>query len=190
MSYYVKPELCPNYDDYQDYGQTSCTLKTWPDMWPEEIAAEKGLVLERRKFNATAFIMAMDRTWRTIQHFRTANHNALKMNELVKRALTELADIHGWKVKNYDCVKHDFVSPIFRTSLRIDEDDSMDVDFAVVFPHVPKIEQKPNKRMTPMERQKLVTAVLVKLAGEQGWQEQKPICNSYLIEHLPKTYRI
>ena len=43
MSYFVNPTFCKNYEDYQHYGQTSCTLKHWPDLWPEEDYAEKAV---------------------------------------------------------------------------------------------------------------------------------------------------
>ena len=175
MSHLVNPIHCANFEDYDKYDEVSCTLETWPDMWPEEIAAEAGLREERRKFNAMAFIMARDRTWRTIQHFRTANHDSYRMDELVKRALRELADRHEWKVKNYDCVKHDFVSPIIRTSLRIDEDDSMDVDFDVVFHPKQKVKPKPRKIVNKGGRQNFVQAVLLQLIEENGWKKAAPI---------------
>lgn len=43
MSNYISAIRLPNYEDYQDYEQTSCTLKHWPDLWPEEDYAEKSV---------------------------------------------------------------------------------------------------------------------------------------------------
>lgn len=174
MSHLVNPILCANFEDYDKYDEVSCTLKHWPDMWPEEIAAEAGLREERRKFNAMAFIMARDRTWRTIQHFRTANHHSYRMDKLVKCALRELADRHGWKVKNYDMVARIGVNPIIRTSLYAGQDDSMDVDFDVVFPTKQPVKPKPRKIVNKGGSQNFVQAVLLQLIEENGWKKADP----------------
>lgn len=113
MSYFVKPEFCPNYEDYQDYGQTSCTLKTWPDMWPEEIAAEKGVYLERQRMKAQRFFLERDDVIRTLMHFRLKPHLP---EHILKVALVSLADEQGWEVKNQDIIRNYGVSTIFRTS--------------------------------------------------------------------------
>ena len=43
MSSLVNPILCANFEDYDKYDEVSCTLKTWPDLWPEEDYAEKSV---------------------------------------------------------------------------------------------------------------------------------------------------
>lgn len=116
MSHLVNPIFCANFEDYQHYGQTSCTLKTWPDMWPEEIAAEAGVYRERQKRKRQAFFLSRDKTYKTLQHFRAKICPVYRMAELAELALADLADELGWEVKNPDRVKYDKVSPIFRTS--------------------------------------------------------------------------
>lgn len=113
MSYYVKPTLCQNYEDYQNYGQTSCTLKTCPDMWPEEMAAEAGVYRERQRMKEQMFFLKKDDVIRTIMHFRLKPHIP---DHIVKVALVSLADEQGWEVKNPDSIKNFGVSTIWRTS--------------------------------------------------------------------------
>ena len=116
MSYYVKPTFCPNYEDNQHYGYVSCMLKTWPDMWPEEMAAEAGVRRERQERKRQAFFLSRDKTYKTLQHFKSKICPIYRMKELAELALADLADECGWEVKNPDRVKYDKVSPIFRTS--------------------------------------------------------------------------
>lgn len=116
MSHLVNPILCANFEDYDKYDVVSCTLKTWPDMWPEEIAAEAGVYRERQERKRQAFFLSRDKTYRTLQHFRAKICPVYRMAELAELALADLADELGWEVKNPDRVKYDKVSPIFRTS--------------------------------------------------------------------------
>lgn len=116
MSHLVNPILCANFEDYDKYDEVSCTLKTWPDMWPEEIAAEAGVYRERQERKRKAFFLARDKTYRTLQHFRKKICPIYRMKELAELVLADLADELGWEVKNTERVKYDKVSPIFRTS--------------------------------------------------------------------------
>ena len=43
MSNYISAIRLPNYEDNGRYGFISCTLKHWPDLWPEEDYAEKSV---------------------------------------------------------------------------------------------------------------------------------------------------
>ena len=116
MSHLVNSILCANFEDYDKYDEVSCTLKTWPDMWPEEKAAEAGVYREQQERKRQAFFLARDNTYRTLQHFRAKICPVYRMAELAELALADLADECGWEVKNPDRVKYDKVSPIFRTS--------------------------------------------------------------------------
>ena len=113
MSNLINPLLCANFEDYQHYGQTSCTLKTWPDMWPEEIAAEAGVYRERERMMKQRFFLESDDVIRTIMHFRLKPHLP---EHILKVALVSLADEQGWEVKNPDSIRNYGVSTIFRTS--------------------------------------------------------------------------
>ena len=113
MSYYVKPTFCPNYEDNQHYGYVSCMLKTWPDMWPEEMAAEGALYRERKRMQEQMFFMARDNVHRILHHFRV---KCKKPSDIVKVALVSLADEQGWEVKNPDSIKYFGVSTIWKTS--------------------------------------------------------------------------
>jgi hypothetical protein len=113
MSNFISAFRLPNYEDYQDYGQTSCTLKTWPDMWPEEIAAEAGVYRERLRMKEQRFFMEDDEVIRTIVHFRLKPRLP---EHILKVALVSLADEQGWEVKNPDIISNYGVSTIFKTS--------------------------------------------------------------------------
>ena len=203
MSYFVKPEFCPNYEDYQDYGQTSCTLKTWPDMWEPEIQAEAGVYEERQRLRQQMFFMARDSVQRTIMHFKNMKDKHSYIAELVNKAMRQLADEYGWKVKNADSIKYCQVSPIIRTSLGKYEDDSMDLDFDVVFPSKRKRKQPSSELveqyMTPLERihyegkqqfpdkRDVVAYALVELAAVNGW---KPVSTDPNRPFNTKVYKI
>lgn len=116
MSHLVNPILCANFEDYDKFDEVSCTLKTWPDMWPEEIAAEAGVYRERQELKRQAFFLSRDKTYRTLQHFRKKIYPIYRMKELAELALADLADELGWEVKNPERVMYDKVSPIYRTS--------------------------------------------------------------------------
>ena len=84
MSHLVNYLLCPNYEDYQDYGQTSCMLKHWPDMWDPERQAEHGVYEERQKM----------KDW-LLLHPRDPDRDR---KELQKLALSQLCEESGWQV--------------------------------------------------------------------------------------------
>ena len=117
MSNYIVKTLIKGYEDYDKYDEVSRTLKTWPDMWEPEIRAEAGLYEERKKFQEQVFFMARDSVHRTIMHFKNMKAKHSYIAELVNKAMRQLAEEYGWKVKNYDSIKYCQVSPIIRTSL-------------------------------------------------------------------------
>ena len=190
MSTLVNHLLCPNFEDYDKYDEVSCTLKTWPDMWEPEIRAEAGVYEELQKLRQQIFFMARDSVQRTIMHFKRMKAKPSYITELARKALLQLAEEYGWKVKNYDSMKYCQVSPIIRTSLGQYEDDSMDVDIEVFIK--PKQEQHPTELieqyMTKRERihfegkqqfpekdkKNVVAYALVELAAENGWQQTMP----------------
>lgn len=110
---HVNPILCANFEDYDKYDEVSCTLRTWPDMWPEEIAAEAGVYRERQRMKEQRFFMEDDDVIRTLIHFRLKPHLP---EHILKVALVSLADEQGWEVKNPDIIRNYGVSTIFRTS--------------------------------------------------------------------------
>ena len=170
MSYFIKRILCANYEDYDKYEETSCTLKHWPQMWEPEIEAEKGVYRERMRQNTKTFFMARDETHRVLNHFRNLRLSSYDMNQLARRALISLVNDRGWKIKNYECMKYEHVSPIFRTSLHEDEDTTRDVGFDVLLPAKPK----PKKKIMVPKGIIAVKRALIILADENGWQPLKP----------------
>lgn len=190
MSNLINPLLCANYEDYDKYDEVSCTLKHWPDMWEPEIKAEAGVYEEQKRLREQIFFMARDSVQRTIMHFKRIDAAPWYMSELAQKALLQLAEEYGWKVKNADSVKYCHVSPIIRTSLGKYEDDSLDLDFDVVFPSKRKREEQSaelvEQYMTQIERihyegkqqfpdkRNVVAYALVELAAVNGWQPVKP----------------
>lgn len=98
MSTYVARLLMPNYEDEDRYEQTSCTLKHWPDMWPEEEAAEAAVRRERKRLRELQFILAKDPTQRVLRHWRNYEVDDIGRHQSVIRlALISLADEAGWE---------------------------------------------------------------------------------------------
>ena len=188
MSNLINPLLCHNYEDYDEYGCKGNAFVGFPDMWEPEIQAEAGVYEERQRLRQQIFFMARDSVQRIIMHFKNMKAKHSYIAELVNKAMRQLAEEYGWKVKNADSIKYCQVSPIIRTSLGKYEDDSMDVDFDVVFPSKRKRKQPSaelvEQYMTPLERihyegkqqfpekRDVVAYALVELAAVKGW---KPI---------------
>lgn len=196
MSHLVNPILCANFEDYDKYDEVSCTLKTWPDMWPEEIAAEAGLYRERKRMKEEVFFLARSKEHRTIQHFK----NFKPMSEsymlwLTARALADVVAEYGWRVKNEDAQRFYGVSLIYATTFDPDLDEKPE-------PPKPKPQVKWNdwepwekkmldELMTPIERahsnekqkwpdrKELQTYVLVELAAANGWKNCEPWIGRY-----------
>ena len=84
MSNFISGFRLPNYEDYQDYGQTSCTLKHWPDLWPEEDYAEKAVREWLKELREWPLLHPIDR-----QRDR---------KQLQAFALMQLCDERGWDV--------------------------------------------------------------------------------------------
>lgn len=203
MSNLVNHLLCPNFEDYDKYDEVSCTLKHWPDMWEPEIQAEAGVYEERQRLRQQIFFMARDSVQRTIMHFKNMKEKHSYIAELVNKAMRQLAEEYGWKVKNADSIKYCQVSPIIRTSLGKYEDDSMDLDFDVVFPSKRKRKQQSSELveqyMTPLERihyegkqqfpdkRDVVAYALVELAAVNGW---KPVSTDPHRQFNTKVYKI
>lgn len=204
MSNLVNHLLCPNYEDYDVYGCKGNAFVGFPDMWEPEIQAEAGVYEERQRLRQHIFFMARDSVQRTIMHFKNMKAKNSYIAELVNKAMRQLAEEYGWKVKNADGIKYCQVSPIIRTSLGKYEDDSMDLDFDVVFQSKRKRKQQSSELveqyMTPLERihyegkqqfpdkRDVVAYALVELAAENGWQQTKP--RRYRARLESKVYKI
>ena len=189
MSNLINHLLCPNYEDYDPYDCKGNAYTGFPDMWEPEIRAEAGVYEERKKFQEQVFFMARENVQRTIMHFKRMKANPSYITELARKALLQLAEEYGWKVKNYDSIKYCQVSPIIRTSLGQYEDDSMDVDIEVFINAKHKKEMSERElllaSMTKRERihfegkqqfppkKDVVAYALVELAAENGWQSRK-----------------
>lgn len=189
MSNLVNHLLCPNYEDYDPYDCKGNAYTGFPDMWEPEIRAEAGVYEERKRFREQCFFMARDSVQRTIMHFKRMGSDPSYITELARKALLQLAEEYGWKVKNYDSMKYCQVSPIIRTFKQRDEDTSMDVDIEVFIK--PKRKEQSaelvEKYMTKRERihfegkqqfpdkdkKNVVAYALVELAAENGWQSRK-----------------
>ena len=189
MSYLINQLLCPNYEDYDEYGCKGNAFVGFPDMWEPEIQAEAGVYEERQRLRQQIFFMARDSVQRTIMHFKRMKAKRSYISSIAEKALLQLAEEYGWKVKNYDSMKYCQVSPIIRTSLGQYEDDSMDVDIEVFIK--PKREQHPTELIEPYmtkrerihfegkqqfpdkDKKNVVAYALVELAAENGWQSRK-----------------
>ena len=198
MSHLVNHLLCPNYEDYDPYDCKGNAYTGFPDMWEPEIRAEAGVYEERKKFQEQVFFMARDSVQRTIMHFKRMDAEPSYITELARKALLQLADEYGWKVKNYDSIKYCQVSPIIRTSLGQYEDDSMDVDIEVFIK--PKQEQHQTELIEPYmtkrerihyegkqqfpdkDKKNVVAYALVELAAENDWQQTIPYCHMGRLE--------
>lgn len=87
MSHFINPIFLPNKEDWELYGQTSCTLKHWPDMWEGEIAAEAALYRER-----------INRTFYTDWDYPLSHRrNRTRSHNPVIVALVQLADEGEWR---------------------------------------------------------------------------------------------
>jgi len=96
MSNLINPILLAHYEDNDSYEETSCTLKHWPEMWPEELAAERGLRLERQRQKSVRYFLDVDET--RAAHYWTKYNIKCKdtHKKIVKIALVSLADDCGW----------------------------------------------------------------------------------------------
>ena len=203
MSNLVNPLLCHNYEDYDEYGCKGNAFVGFPDMWEPEIQAEAGVYEERQRLRQQIFFMARDSVQRTIMHFKNMKAKHSYIAELVNKAMRQLAEEYGWKVKNADSIKYFQMSPIIRTSLGKYEDDSMDLDFDVVFPCKRKRKQQSaelvEQYMTPLERihyegkqqfpdkRDVIAYALVELAAVNGW---KPVSTDPHRPFNTKVYKI
>lgn len=177
MSNYISAVRLPNYEDNDHYGQTSCTLKYWPDLWPEEMAADGALYRERMRQKQQTFFMARDDVHRTIQYFKNLGAKRYEMDDLARCALLSLAEWNGWKVKNGDCVRAFDVTPIVVTR-KINDDEVLE-DIENFMEHERKLKRKLQalkaKKVKPNHK-RAVELALLSLIDEQGWQrvEQHP----------------
>jgi hypothetical protein len=176
MNNYISAIRLPNYEDNDQYGQTSCTLKHWPDLWPEEMAADGALYRERMRQKQQTFFMARDDVHRTIQYFRTKGAPRHTMNALARQALLSLAEWNDWQVKNGDCVRVFGVTPIIATRHC---DDEVLENIENFMEHERKLKRKLQalkaKKVKPNHK-RAVELALLSLIDEQGWQrvEQHP----------------
>ena len=165
MSNYISAVRLPNYEDNDHYGFISCTLKQWPDLWPEEMAADGALYRERMRQKQQTFFMARDDVHRTIQYFKTKGASRHTMDDLARCALLSLAEWNGWQVKNGDCVHTFGVTPIVATRHCKDEVLEDIENFMSAGQRLKRI-----KRTDKLTRKKLVEIALLSLINEQGWQ--------------------
>ena len=107
--------MTANFEDYDRYEETSCNLKHWPDMWPEEMAAEGVLYRERMRMKDEIFFLARSRAARTIKHFKTVRFEREYMDKIKNKAIAYLAGEQGWQVKNEYAVMMFGVTPIYTT---------------------------------------------------------------------------
>ena len=189
MSNLINHLLCPNYEDYDPYDCKGNAYTGYPDMWEPEIRAEAGVYEERQKMRQQIFFMARDSVQRTIMHFKRMKAKPSYITELARKALLQLAEEYGWKVKNADTVNYFGVQPIIRTSKHKDEDTDMDVDIEVFINAKHKKEMSERElllaSMTKRERihfegkqqfppkKDVVAYALVELAAENEWQSRK-----------------
>lgn len=166
MSNYISPVLLPNYEDNDHYGFISCTLKHWPAMWPEEIAAEGALYRERMRQKQQTFFMARDDVHRNIQYFKAKGIPRYTMDDVARQALLSLAEWNGWQVKNGDCVRAFGVTPIVVTR-KIDDDEELEdiEDFMSARQKLKRL-----KRTDKLTRKQLVNIALLSLVEEKGWE--------------------
>ena len=166
MSNYISPFLMPNYEDNDHYGFISCTLKHWPAMWPEEMAAEGALYRERMKQKKQTFFMARDDVHRNIQYFKAKGIPRYTMDDVARQALLSLAEWNGWQVKNGDCVRAFGVTPIVVTR-KIDDDEVLEdiEDFMSARQKLKRL-----KRTDKLTRKQLVKIALLSLVEEKGWE--------------------
>ena len=170
MSYFINPIFCKNYEDYSLYEETSCTLKTWPDMWPEEEAAERGVRLERKEREQKLFFLARDSVQRTIRHFQKLRKSRAYMDRITEKAAASLAQEFGFKIKNRDSIRYFHTRPIFRTSLHKDEDNTRDITFDDLYNTKPK--QEPRRKLIVSKNP--IEQALFELAALNGWQDITP----------------
>ena len=191
MSNLVNHLLCPNYEDYDPYDCKGNAYTGFPDMWEPEIRAEAGVYEERKKFQEQVFFMARDSVQRTIMHFKRMKAKPSYISSIAEKALLQLAEEYGWKVKNADTMNYFGVQPIIRTSKHKDEDTDMDVDIEVFINAKHKKEMIERElllaSMTKRERihfdgkqqfpdkdkKNVVAYALVELAAENDWQSRK-----------------
>lgn len=102
MSNLIVSALCANYEDYDKYGEVSCTLKHWPDMWPEEKYAEGALWREHHLLRERNEVL-----WRysRLSLYRSDEDATHDCSPVVVRALVSIARENSWKVANADLVK-------------------------------------------------------------------------------------
>ena len=166
MSNYISAFRLPNYEDNDHYGFISCTLKHWPSMWPEEIAAEGALYRERMRQKEQRFFMARDDVHRTIQYFRNKGATRTDMDDWARCALLSLAEWNGWQVKNGDCVREFHVTPIIATRKCDDDAELEDIeDFMSARQKLKRL-----KRTDKLTRKQLVKIALLSLVEEKGWE--------------------
>ena len=98
MSHLINPILLANYEDNDSYEETSCTLKHWPDLWPEEAAAEAGVYRERMQMRELQYFLAKDHTQRVLRHCRNYDvEDEGRHQSIINIALVSLADEAGWE---------------------------------------------------------------------------------------------
>lgn len=103
----------PNYEDYDRVG-TNTDAAVYPQLWPEEMAAEGGIYRQQKWLSLQHHTM---HTSELINYFRRILTHEEKMEYqlMVEKALASLAKKHGWKMMNEWAVKEWGARPIYVT---------------------------------------------------------------------------
>ena len=103
----------PNYEDYDKVG-TNTGAACYPQLWPEEMAAEGGIYRWHKFLASQHNTMSPDELMHYFKRLLTPEEKAL-YQEKVSKAMAWLAERCGWKVKNALAVDEYLVSPIYVT---------------------------------------------------------------------------
>lgn len=116
MSYFIVGVLVPGYEDYDQYGCRGNAFAGFPQLWPEEKAAESGIYREWKKMRELGATMRRAGQLSILVH--------PEPQSIVERALVSIAREEGWRVANPLEVERLGVSPIY--SIPADEDTEED----------------------------------------------------------------
>lgn len=116
MSYFIVGAFVPGYEDYDQYGCKGNAFAGFPQLWPEEKAAESGIYREWKKMRELGAAM------RRAAHLSILVHS--EPQSIVERALVSIAREEGWRVANPLEVERLGVSTIY--SIPPDEDTEED----------------------------------------------------------------
>lgn len=108
MSNFISHFRLPNYEDYDWIGPSRHYLKHWPEMWDAELYADK--VVRPMQF----FPMSSPVMWHK-RHMPMDIEGKAEQRTKVYKALAQMAQANGFKVKNAEDVVWFGVSKIYKT---------------------------------------------------------------------------